>query len=926
MKKSIPHILFLLLALLATSGGAAPSMRVNGNEADYQTFHYYVDESAGQEDSIAIEFWPGEGNVQTAELFSNLNRRDLATLYPPDASQVVAGDGSTYYGAYTMQHAGGGRYTITMPVRKCGAYRMTCRYKVNGDPNWRWYGRRDAAVVVSDVAVRDLILYELQVNAVDATGDNYAGRSTFDSLHDNWRFNLDYVKSVGANTLWLMPFHPIGSRADGNYGELGSPYSIKNMWQVGEHLGSTWDRGDAMYDFQQFMAAAEAKGVNIMFDTIFNHTAKDAEIERNPENPQQVAANPWEQIRFTRWWWYSKYTGNGSCFWNDDRSSSPPYEYWSSANSSAQVGPAPADRHDFGKWCDTIDLFWGTYSALGSPANEDDGVWTANNDVKKMTAYYAEFFRYWLEKTGNSIDGFRCDFAQGLPPAAWEYLVNKAKSIKPELAFMAESLDGGAVSKRAGRQFDIINDSWVWGMLGSGDTAPGIRGIVDERRAAYGYAGLMRGLINHDQSAPADKWYTCSRYAVGCALDGAPQMFMGQELGYTDHYGFSRFRYEFGRYTPAIRDYYNMEALWNDRAPDHDALFSRYAEVNKGRQRSNALRLANQYYLDQVRGYGPHNGIFSVLKYDKYGWDAAHQDVVLCFVNLQPGVNNMGTFNANVPAIYLNPTRLYNVRNLASSRPDATLWPTARTGADIAQNGIFVSFPGVFSEGGVAQFLKLEEQSAQLWVGDTYTYPANGSVTSNSDVWVNTETAPIAPGQAVYLHWRVGDGAWQTTSMAWDYNDTKNSHWHYKLGKFPAGSAIEYYVRATQGSQVAYDNRGGANYQVAVTYPTLHWAGNAYQWPPNDQLDAGDNLWINLETWPKGAATAATVVYSTDGVNWLGRTMSKAGTHGNNDWWNVNLLGFPSGAHIRYAIAAKDGNNKTIWVNNGGNNYHAYVK
>ncbi len=702
----------LWLAVAAATGfAAAPYLQVNGVNGDYATFHYYIDESAGQTDSVTVEFWPNEGNVQTVELWSNLNKRDRATLTPPDPNTIVAGDGNQYFCAYTMQNAGNGKWTLNLPIQKTGAYRVTCRYRLNGSSTWKWGGMRDASVVVSDNSVRDLIIYEVQVNAVDATGDGYGQRSTFNDLHDNSRFNLDYLKAVGANTLWLMPFHPIGSRLDGNHGELGSPYSIKNMWKVGEHLGDNSTRDGAMQEFKAFMSAAEAKGVNVMFDTIFNHTAKDAEIERDPALPIFLAANPLEQMRNVRPGWYSRYTGSGACFWNSDTGGSPPYEYWATATHPGQVGPAPADRHDFGKWCDTIDLYWGSYSALGNPQSEVDGMWGASSDVRQMTEYYAYFFQYWLEQTDYSIDGFRCDFAQGLPPQAWEYLVNKAKSLKPELAFMAESLDGGAVSKRAGRQFDIINDSWVWGMLNGSPNVTAIRSEIDSRKAAYGFAGVMRGLINHDQSAPANKWWTLSRYSIGAALDGAPQMFMGQELGYSDHFGFSKWRFEYDRWIPNIRDLYSMQTLWNDAAPDKDALWNRYKEVNLGRQRAPVLRLANQWYLDQVNGWGTHQRIFSTLRYEKYGWDVKDQEVVLCFVNLDPGTANSGTFQMNVPAIYLNPATRYNLRNLASSKPNDYLWPTAKTGSEIVSQGLFVAFPAnLYQEGSVAQFLKLEAE------------------------------------------------------------------------------------------------------------------------------------------------------------------------------------------------------------------------
>ncbi|MBU0676797.1 MAG: hypothetical protein KJ626_01665 [Verrucomicrobia bacterium] len=931
MKKNrllISTMMVFAVILSALSAMAAPYLQVNGGNGEYATFHYYIDESEGQADIVNIEFWPNEGNVETVELWSNLNKRDFATLYPPDASTVVAGDPNNYYCAYTMNNDNG-RYWINMPIEKCGAYRVSVRYKVYGDPNWHWYTGRDTAVVVSDTAARDMIIYEVQANAVDATGNDYNSRSTFDSMHDGYRFNLDYVKALGVNTIWLMPFHPIGSKVDGNYGDVGSPYSIKNMWKVGEHLGSDWNRDDAMHDFQQFVAEAESKGVSIMFDTIFNHTAKDAEIERDPENPYQLAANPGDQIRNVKPNWYSKYTGNGSCFWNDDKGGSPPYEYWAPADNAWQVGPAPADRHDFGKWCDTIDLFWGNYSALGNPQNEDDGMWGASDEVKKLTAYFTYFFQYWLEQTGWAIDGFRCDFAQGLPPAAWEYMINKAKSQKPELVFMAESLDGGAVSRRAGRHFDIINDNWVWDVLEAGNTTPGLRSIIDQRRTDYGYAGLMRGLINHDQSAPADKWYTCSRYAVGCAVDGAPQMFMGQELGYVDGWGFSKFRFEFNRYTPDIRNYYNMEALWNNPAPDKDALWARYAEINHGRMRAFGPRLANQYYLDQVNAYGTHNKIFSVMKYSDFGWDAADQEVVLCFVNLEPGVGHAGTFHIGVPAVYLSPDKHYNVKNLASSNPDAYLWPEARSGSDLAQNGVYIQFPGsVYQEGSVAQFLKLEAVGGgqELWVGNTGNWPWSGELDPGEQLWIDAETWPVRNGQSAVVKYSVNGGAWQSVDAGWFYNDN-NSHWHVPIGPFAANDEIEYYIEAHEGSTVKYDTNGGANFKMTVNnggFP-VQWIGGTYNWPWNT-INPTDDVWVNIETYPVGAATQATLIYSLDdGASWNSKSMSLAGQNGNNDWWNVNLGTFSSGAHIRYAIFVEDGIGGVHWDSAGGADFHAYV-
>ena len=902
------NVLLAVLLFVAPFAFAVPAMKVNGVNGDYATFHYYINEAAGQTDSINVEFWPNDGVPAQVEVWSNLNKRDLATLNPDDPATVVAGQTNRYWCAYTMTDAGTGRYTLTLPVQKCGAYRLTCRYNVNG--SWRWFGLRDTAIVVSDTTSRDMVVYELQVHSVDATGNDYWSRSTFDSLHDNYRWNLDYAKTLGVNTLWLMPFHPIGARSDGNYGEIGSPYSIKNLWQVNEILGAGGTRGDAMLALKSFMNDAKAKGMRIVFDTILNHTSKDMEIERNPDNPTQLASRPGDQARYVRYWWYSKYSGDGSCYGLNDKAGSPPYEYWTSATNPNQLGAAPADRNDFGKWCDTSDLFWGTYSALGNPQSAADGGWGASDEVKKLAEYYAYFYRYWIEQSNYAVDGFRCDFAQGIPPQAWEYIINKAKSVKPTLTFIAESLDGGEVSKRAARHFDVINESWVFGMLNYGQNSSGIRGIIDARRSDYGYAGILRGLINHDEEAPQDKWYTCARYAVGCALDGAPQMFMGEELGYTKYYGFSKWRVDFGKVSPELRNYYNMNQLWTDTSWDHDALWNRYAEVNLARQRSSALKLANQYYLDQVNGYGTHQTIFSVAKYDS-------NDTVLCFVNLQPGSAQSGTFNVNAT---LGAGKTYNVRNLASTSPNTYLWPTPRTGADLLQNGVYVGFPSdVRQQGSVAQFLKLEEQCV-LWTGNTTAVPA--APKNTDDLWINAETFPIAQGQTVTVSNRVNAGAWQGTPLAFDYNDAKNTHWHVNLGKFAAGASIEYFVAAQNFCTTV----SSATAKVtAATPPPIQWIGNVWNWPTQGQITSTTDFWVNIESWPVGTAVSSHVVYTTDGANWWSVPLTLAGKNGNNDWWHVNLGKFPAKTSIQYAIEVVDGAGKSWWANNNGSNYRVTV-
>jgi len=808
----------VLLGMLCLSGvvHAAPYMAVNGASHDYLTLNYYVNEP-GDTETLFIDLWPDAANVEQVQIWSNLGRRDRATLGDQDFASVPGPSpaSTNYFVGYPMTNAGGGKWSVALPVNKTGAYRMTGRFKVTGNPAWQWVGGRDTAVVVAPKKSRDVILYELQVNAINAVGDTFATRSTFEDLMNPAKpANLDYFQALGVNTLWIQPIHPIGTHYCVNVEGPGSPYSIQNMWEVAPHHSQGNTRESSMAAFTNFAAAAKAKGIDFFFDIIFNHTSWDAEIGRDINNPAQPAANPLAKIKDLAPQWYSRYNSTdlpcGEYSYNQTL-----FQYSLPAQNVNQIGPAPAERNDFGKWPDVADLFWGTYPALSNPQTDTDAYWDVSQtgaDVKRMVEYFAYFGEYWIEKSGGTLGGFRCDYAQGLPPQAWEYFVNKIRSLKWDFIFMAESLDGGNVSKRAGRHMDIINQNWVWQVLENAGNTTGFRGIIDANKTAYGYAGIMRGLINHDQNAPADVWYSFSRYAVGAVIDGAPQLYQGQELGYRDAYGFSQFRVQFDRSIPHIFKWHNMQTLWNNRI---GILENAYQRVNKGRLLNIATRLHDQWYLDQQNG-SPHQQIFSVLKYEKFGWDPAHQNVVLNFVNLTPWTQRGGTFKLNgVQAIFLDPARHYNIRNLAADNPNEYIWPApGRTGQDLVNNGIVIDMPAdgnAFPDRAFVQMLKLEEH------GDGE--PVEPYVSINPTNPVGCETVAIryrkadSPLGAGPVHIHIGRNGWQDVIMPNPQLANDGDDWVYYHNPLPGTTNLNFVFNNGAGT---WDNNGNQNWNLVI--------------------------------------------------------------------------------------------------------------
>src|SRR5207248_2645800 len=190
-----------------------------------------------------------------------------------------------------------GQYSLALNTQKTGAYRLTARYKVAGNTNWFWYssnGRRDHAIVVAPKKAQDIVLYELNTINVESQGTQDTNRSTFVDLYDGsgarqynavtTRFNLDYVRNLGVNWLWFQPIHPQGidgrqTDPDTNQPyEVGSPYAVKNFFEVMPLMSKANTRAAALMEFTNFVAAADASAINVMLDSPFNHSSYDCEL------------------------------------------------------------------------------------------------------------------------------------------------------------------------------------------------------------------------------------------------------------------------------------------------------------------------------------------------------------------------------------------------------------------------------------------------------------------------------------------------------------------------------------------------------------------------------------------------------------------------------------------------------------------------
>jgi maltose alpha-D-glucosyltransferase/alpha-amylase len=109
-----------------------------------------------------------------------------------------------------------------------------------------------AAPAVDTLWYRDAVVYQLHIKAFfDSNGD---GIGDFRGLSSK----LDYVRDLGVNTIWLLPFYPSPLKDDG--------YDVADYHNVHPQYGTR-------QDFRQFVREAHRRGLRVITELVVNHTS-----------------------------------------------------------------------------------------------------------------------------------------------------------------------------------------------------------------------------------------------------------------------------------------------------------------------------------------------------------------------------------------------------------------------------------------------------------------------------------------------------------------------------------------------------------------------------------------------------------------------------------------------------------------------------
>ncbi|MCL2282591.1 MAG: DUF3416 domain-containing protein [Fibromonadales bacterium] len=211
---------------------------------------------------------------------------------------------------------------------------------------------------------------------------------------------LDYIVSLGFDTVYLVPFHPVGetNRKGANNalkakpGEPGCPYAVGN--KNGGHFSVDPELG-TMEDFENFARACKDRGLKLAIDIALNCSPDHPYVKKHPE------------------WFFHEADGTIKFAEN------PPKKY--------------EDIYPFDYYNENYKELW--------------------EEIKKIILFWAD----------KGFDIFRIDNPHTKPFPFWEWLIRSIKEERPELVLLAEAFTRPKMMKRLGKiGFDQSYTYFAW--------------------------------------------------------------------------------------------------------------------------------------------------------------------------------------------------------------------------------------------------------------------------------------------------------------------------------------------------------------------------------------------------------------------------------------------------------------------------------
>lgn len=387
---------------------------------------------------------------------------------------------------------------------------------------------------------------------------------------------LQQIKSLGVNTIWYTGVIRHATCTDYSAfgiprqtprvvkGKAGSPYAITDYYDIDPDIAG--NVAERMSEFEDLVKRTHKEGLKVIIDFVPNHVAREYKSICKPKGVKDLGETDDTGKHFD---------ANNNFYYCPNEpldTSAIPLPNGIEADNSNEMaaeyteGVARCtgnDRFDAhpqaNDWYETVKLNYGIdYCDWGGRSTHFEPI---PDTWHKMT----DILLFWAAK---GIDGFRCDMAEMVPHAFWQYATEKVKAQYPHIVFIGEVYDPNQYRTYVAAGFDYLYDK-----VGMYDC---LRDVMCGHRSASNISQqwqatddirehILYFLENHDEQRIASDFF-CGNMQKGipalivsALFQRNPVMiYAGQEFGERgmDGEGFSGVD---GRST--IFDYWSVDAI-----------------------------------------------------------------------------------------------------------------------------------------------------------------------------------------------------------------------------------------------------------------------------------------------------------------------------------------------------------------------------
>ena len=336
-------------------------------------------------------------------------------------------------------------------------------------------------------------------------------------------------------------------------GRAGSPYAITDYYDIDPDLAV--DVPQRMQEFESLIERTHKAGMKVIIDFVPNHVARQYHSICKPDGVKDLGEGDNPQNGFDP---------QNNFYYCPGQRFTPYFDLYHGEDEPYIEEPAKATGNDcfhnapgMNDWYETVKLNYGVDYYAGGVGHFQPipDTWSKMTDI----------LLFWAKK---GVDGFRCDMAEMVPAAFWQWATDKVKFAYPDKIFIGEVYNPAEYRNYLAAGFDYLYDK-----VGMYDT---LRAVVRGHQSTHAITGAWQStddirdhmlyfLENHDEQRIASTFFAgdavkgIPALVVSALLQQNPLMiYAGQEYGERgmDKEGFSG---NDGRTT--IFDYWSIDTL-----------------------------------------------------------------------------------------------------------------------------------------------------------------------------------------------------------------------------------------------------------------------------------------------------------------------------------------------------------------------------